>query len=58
MEGKLEHELELHVPASEAWDLFGALEIGKLVAQELPELFQKVELTEGDGGLNRKTKEM
>ncbi|NP_001237429.1 Norbelladine synthase-like [Glycine max] len=51
MFGQLEHELELHVPASEAWDLFGALEIGKLVAQELPELFQKVELTEGDGGV-------
>ncbi|XP_061340622.1 norbelladine synthase-like [Gastrolobium bilobum] len=51
MFGKLEHELELHVPASEAWDLFGGLGIGKLVEQELPQMFQKVELVEGDGGL-------
>ncbi|KAJ1406697.1 START-like domain superfamily [Sesbania bispinosa] len=51
MFGQLEHELELHVPASEAWDLFGTLQIGKLVEKEMPELFQKVELTEGDGGV-------
>ena len=51
MFGQLEHELELHVPASEAWDLFGTLRIGKLVEQELPQVFQKVELTEGDGGV-------
>ncbi|XP_061340601.1 norbelladine synthase-like [Gastrolobium bilobum] len=51
MFGKLEHELELHVPAIEAWDLFGGLGIGKLVEQELPQMFQKVELIEGDGGL-------
>ncbi|XP_061340621.1 norbelladine synthase-like [Gastrolobium bilobum] len=51
MFGQLEHELELHVPASEAWDLFGGLGIGKLVEQELPQMFQKVEVIEGDGGL-------
>ncbi|QCD88875.1 S-norcoclaurine synthase 2-like [Vigna unguiculata] len=51
MFGELEHELELHVPASEAWDLFGTLRIGQLVAKELPHLFQSVELTEGDGGV-------
>ncbi|CAJ1934087.1 unnamed protein product [Sphenostylis stenocarpa] len=51
MIGKLEHEQELHVPASEAWDLFGTLRIGQLVAQELPQLFQSVEITEGDGGV-------
>ncbi|XP_058735202.1 norbelladine synthase-like [Vicia villosa] len=51
MSGQLEHELELHVPASEAWELFGTLGIGKLVVEEMPELFQKVELLEGDGGV-------
>lgn len=51
MFGEVEHELELHVPASEAWDLFGALRIGKLVEEEMPEMFQKVEITEGDGGV-------
>lgn len=51
MIGELHHELELHVPASEAWDLFGTLRIGQLIAEELPQLFQSVELTEGDGGV-------
>ncbi|CAL5212746.1 unnamed protein product [Lathyrus oleraceus] len=51
MSGQLEHELELHVPASEAWELFGTLGIGKLVGEEMPELFQRVEIVEGDGGV-------
>ncbi|KAK2381161.1 hypothetical protein P8452_37222 [Trifolium repens] len=51
MFGQIEHELELHVPASEAWELFGTLAIGKLVGEEMPQLFQKVELIEGDGGV-------
>lgn len=51
MFGELEHELELNVPASEAWDLFGTLRIGKVLEQELPHLLQKVELVEGDGGV-------
>ncbi|KAK4256107.1 hypothetical protein QN277_009019 [Acacia crassicarpa] len=51
MSGKLEHELELDVPASDAWDLFGRLRIGQLVEKEMPSLFQKVELVEGDGGV-------
>ncbi|KAK2434778.1 norbelladine synthase [Trifolium repens] len=49
--GQLEHELELHVPASEAWELFGTLGIGKMVVEEIPQIFQKVELIEGDGGV-------
>ncbi|KAL2329252.1 hypothetical protein Fmac_022679 [Flemingia macrophylla] len=51
MFGEVEHEVELQVPASDAWDLFGGLEIGKLVGRELPQLFEKVELIQGDGGL-------
>lgn len=51
MFGQLEHELEMHVPASEAWDLFGTLAIGKVVEEQMPERFQKVELIEGDGGV-------
>ncbi|WJX50983.1 hypothetical protein P8452_37220 [Trifolium repens] len=51
MFGQVEHELELHVPASEAWDLFGGLVIGKVLEKEMPDKFQKVELIEGDGGV-------
>ncbi|XP_028753366.1 S-norcoclaurine synthase-like [Neltuma alba] len=49
--GHLEHELELGVPASEAWDLFGTLRLGEFFEKEMPSLFQKVELVEGDGGI-------
>lgn len=49
--GHLEHELELGVPASDAWDLFGTLRFGEFVEKELPSLFQKVELINGDGGV-------
>jgi hypothetical protein len=51
MFGQVEHELELHVPASEAWDLFSGLRIGKVLEKEMPDKFQKVELIEGDGGV-------
>jgi hypothetical protein len=51
MFGQGEHELELHVPASEAWDLFSGLRIGKVLEKEMPDKFQKVELIEGDGGV-------
>jgi hypothetical protein len=51
MFGQVEHELELHVPASEAWDLFSGLRIGKVLEKEMSDKFQKVELFEGDGGV-------
>ncbi|RDX87399.1 S-norcoclaurine synthase 2, partial [Mucuna pruriens] len=51
MLGKIEHELELQVPASEAWDMFGTIELAKFASKELPELFEKVEVIEGDGGV-------
>ncbi|KAF7836552.1 S-norcoclaurine synthase 2-like [Senna tora] len=51
MFGEAEYELELNVAAGEAWDLFGTLEIGKFVEQQLPHLIQKVEVIEGDGGV-------
>ncbi|XP_028753371.1 S-norcoclaurine synthase-like [Neltuma alba] len=51
MHGSVEHEPELGVPAREAWDLYGTLRLGKFLEKELPNLFRKVELVEGDGGL-------
>ncbi|KAF9593155.1 hypothetical protein IFM89_020451 [Coptis chinensis] len=51
MEGQLEHELEVSVPASEVWDVYGGLKLGKLVCELLPNVIEKVELVEGDGGV-------
>ncbi|XP_058104024.1 norbelladine synthase-like [Magnolia sinica] len=51
MQGKLSHEWEVRVPASIVWETYGTLELGKVVAQLLPNLIEKVELVEGDGGV-------
>ena len=50
MFGQVEHEAELNVAASEAWDLFSSLKSGELLEKELSVL-QKVEVIEGDGGI-------
>ncbi|KAI9110632.1 hypothetical protein K1719_018498 [Acacia pycnantha] len=50
MHAEIEHEAELNVAASEAWDLYSSLQMGKLLEKELP-MLQKVEVIEGDGGV-------
>nr|XP_023894693.1 S-norcoclaurine synthase 2-like [Quercus suber]POE58237.1 s-norcoclaurine synthase 2 [Quercus suber] len=50
MFGQLSHELEINVPASEAWELYGTLRLAKLIEED-GSLIQKFELTEGDGGI-------
>ncbi|PQM41204.1 S-norcoclaurine synthase 1-like [Prunus yedoensis var. nudiflora] len=49
--GQVSHELEVNVSASEAWDLYGSLELAKFVEQELPNLIEKVQIIQGDGGV-------
>jgi hypothetical protein len=51
MVGQLSHEVEVKVPASEAWALYGTLRLAKLVGEELSTLFEKIETIEGDGGV-------
>ncbi|PIA26972.1 hypothetical protein AQUCO_08400025v1 [Aquilegia coerulea] len=51
MEGHLSHELEVNVPANEVWEVYRGLELGRLVTELLPNLIEKVELVEGDGGV-------
>lgn len=50
MLGKLQHEAVIDVPANVTWQLFGSLELGRIVGEQLPNLFEKIELVEGDGG--------
>ncbi|KAJ0848643.1 putative (S)-norcoclaurine synthase [Helianthus annuus] len=47
MFGTLSEEVEVKVPASKAWALYGTLEIGKLVVGKV---LEAVDLIEGDGG--------
>lgn len=51
MVGHLSHEVEVKVPASEAWELYSTLRLAKLVGEELSTLFDKIETIEGDGGV-------
>ncbi|KAL2249148.1 S-norcoclaurine synthase 2-like [Sesamum indicum] len=49
MEGRVLEEIEVKVPASEAWKLCGSLLLAKIVGERLPNLFSKAEAIEGDG---------
>ncbi|KAJ1272553.1 hypothetical protein BS78_06G211100 [Paspalum vaginatum] len=51
MKGSLCHEYETGLPAADVWKVYGGLLAGQLVPQLLPELFSKVEVVEGDGGV-------
>lgn len=51
MKGSLSHELETGLPAADVWEVYGGLLVGDLIPQLLPQVFSKVELVEGDGGV-------
>ncbi|KAK3013562.1 hypothetical protein RJ639_009935 [Escallonia herrerae] len=48
MYGTLSHETEVNVPASEAWALYGTLELTYIC---VPDLFAKIDISQGDGGV-------
>ncbi|KAL0452289.1 UNVERIFIED_CONTAM: hypothetical protein Slati_1207000 [Sesamum latifolium] len=49
MVGRVWEEIEVKVPATEAWKLYGSLQLAKIVGEGLPNLFSRVEVVEGDG---------
>ncbi|KAK4572232.1 hypothetical protein RGQ29_030600 [Quercus rubra] len=49
MFGQLSHKLEVNVPASEAWEIYGTLGISKLLVED-GSTFEKIEALEGNGG--------
>nr|ANI26413.1 S-norcoclaurine synthase [Nelumbo nucifera] len=49
--GQLSHELEVAVPASEVWEIYGTLKLGKACEELLPDVIHKAEVVEGDGGV-------
>ncbi|XP_023879238.1 norbelladine synthase [Quercus suber] len=50
MSGQLSHELEVNVPASDAWELYDRLGLAKLVVED-GSIVEKIEVIEGDGGI-------
>ncbi|KAK7847527.1 s-norcoclaurine synthase 1 [Quercus suber] len=49
MSGQLSHELEVNVPASEAWELYGRLGLAKLLVED-GSIVEKIEVIEGSHG--------
>lgn len=50
MFGRLSEEIEVKVAASEAWKVFGSIELAHLAFRQLSDIIQKMEVLEGDGG--------
>lgn len=50
MKGQLSHELEVNVPAGQAWELYGTIKLVKLVEKEY-DTVEEIEVVEGDGGV-------
>ncbi|KAK6129389.1 hypothetical protein DH2020_036865 [Rehmannia glutinosa] len=51
MFGTVSDEREVSVPASDAWKLYGGLQLAKFVGEELPGLLSKTDVVQGDGGV-------
>ncbi|XP_059296401.1 norbelladine synthase-like [Lycium ferocissimum] len=51
MFGTISEEIEVAVPASEAWKVYGTLRLANIVVKELPHVLHEVDVIEGDGGV-------
>ncbi|KAI8032309.1 S-norcoclaurine synthase 2 [Camellia lanceoleosa] len=51
MLGRVSEEIEVNVPASQAWELYGTLQLAKFIGEELPNVIDKIEVVQGDGGV-------
>ncbi|KAI3968517.1 hypothetical protein MKX01_007827 [Papaver californicum] len=51
MKGQLSKEVEVPVPASDIWDVYGTIELVKLIKELLPAILHDVEVDVGDGGV-------
>ncbi|KAH0664798.1 hypothetical protein KY285_026004 [Solanum tuberosum] len=51
MFGTISEEIEVHVPANEAWKIYGTIQLAHIVVKELPNIIHKVDILEGDGGV-------
>ncbi|KAL8058660.1 hypothetical protein ABFX02_03G034200 [Erythranthe guttata] len=51
MFGTVSDSMEVKVPASEAWKLYGTLELAKIVPEALPNMVSKIDVVQGEGGV-------
>ncbi|KAK9144287.1 hypothetical protein Sjap_004190 [Stephania japonica] len=47
----LKHKLEVPAPAKDIWDVYSSPDLPKLIVQLLPNVFEKIEIVEGNGGV-------
>lgn len=51
MVSEISDETEIQAPAARVWEeIYGGLRLGKFLPLHLPNLIEKVEVLEGDGG--------
>ncbi|CAK9138420.1 unnamed protein product [Ilex paraguariensis] len=50
MLGTISEEMVIDVSASKAWEVYGTLQLAKIVEEELSNVLDKIEVIEGDGG--------
>lgn len=51
MSGTVSDEIAVKVPASEAWKLYGTLQLAQHVQEALPGIISKIDVVEGDGSV-------
>lgn len=56
MFGTLSDEMEVKVPASEAWKVYGTLLLADVALKQLPHLLEKIDILEGNGSAGTKLK--
>ncbi|XP_030489960.2 norbelladine synthase [Cannabis sativa] len=49
--GQVSHELEVAAPAAKVWEIYGTLQLPKLVEENLTTILEKIEVVEGEGGV-------
>ncbi|XP_072962765.1 norbelladine synthase-like [Typha angustifolia] len=52
MKGTLCHEEEVGIPADEVWQIYGTIKLAELVVELLPNVLEKFDLVQGDGGVD------
>ena len=56
MHGHLSQDTQVGVAAAVVWDVYGCLELGRLINKLLPDVVGRVQVIEGDGGVGTTVK--
>uniref|UniRef100_A0AAU6SI64 1-phenethylisoquinoline scaffold synthase n=1 Tax=Gloriosa superba TaxID=41220 RepID=A0AAU6SI64_GLOSU len=51
MKGAQSHDVDVALPASEVWEVYGTIRLAELAAELVPQSVAKFEIIQGDGGV-------